>query len=184
MKRRKFLVTSAALSAFASDLLAFPSDTPEVNAGFIVKSGEPRFGRHTPFRGINPNDLKISSKDTAGQLSVLEYFGLGKTCPALHVHPEQDEVFYVVEGTFLFQLGEEFHELGSGDTIFLPRNVPHTWIQTSDRGKLVYLLQPAFKMEEFFQTMHDLGRAPTEEEAQKISLAHGMKNVGPPLTLK
>lgn len=184
MKRRKFLLTSAALTAFGSDLMAFPIRKTEGNEGFLVKAGEARHGKHTPFKGINPNDLKISSTDTAGQLSVFEYIGMEKTGPALHVHLEQDEVFYVVKGTFLFQLGEEFHELGEGDTIFLPRNIPHTWIQTSDRGKLVYLLQPAFKMEEFFQTMHDLGRAPTAEEAQKISLDHGIKNVGPPLTLR
>lgn len=184
MKRRKFLMTSAALTAFGSDLIAFPSQRTEGEEGFLVKAGEARFGKHTPFRGVNPNDLKISSKDTAGQLSVFEYIGVEKTGPALHIHMEQDEVFYVVEGTFRFQLGEDSFELVAGDTIFLPRNIAHTWIQTSDRGKLIYFLQPAFKMEEFFQTMHDLGRAPTEEEAKKISLNHGMRNVGPPLTLK
>jgi quercetin 2,3-dioxygenase len=39
-------------------------------------------------------------------------------------------------------------------------------------------------MEEFFQTMTALERPPSEEEAQRISLAHGIKNVGPPLILK
>jgi hypothetical protein len=37
---------------------------------FIVKSGEARFGVHTPFMGVNPNDVKISGKDTNGQLAV------------------------------------------------------------------------------------------------------------------
>jgi quercetin dioxygenase-like cupin family protein len=184
MERRKFIVTTAALTAFGSDLLAFPEFNMEEKGGFLVRSGEARHGKHTPFKGVNPNDLKISSKDTDGQLSVFEYIGLEKTGPSLHVHLKQDEVFYVVEGEYLFQLGEEQYELEAGDTIFLPRNIPHTWIQTSDSGKLIYILQPAIKMEEFFNTMNDLGRPPTEEEVQKISLAHGIKNVGPPLTLK
>jgi len=184
MKRRKFLVTSAALTAIGSDLMAFSQKNKEDDLGFLVKSGDARHGKHTPFNGINPNDLKISAKDTAGQLSVFEYIGMEKTGPALHVHLEQDEVFYVVAGEYLFQLGDQRYELSEGDTIFLPRNIPHTWIQTSGRGKLVYFLQPAFKMEEFFQAMTDIGRPPTAEEAQKISLAHGIKLVGPPLTLK
>jgi quercetin dioxygenase-like cupin family protein len=184
MERRKFIVTTAALTAFGSDLMVFSKDENEDKDGFLVKSGEARHGKHTPYKGVNPNDLKISSKDTDGQMSVFEYIGMEKTGPPLHVHLEQDEVFYVVEGNYLFQLGDKQHELTVGDTIFLPRNIPHTWIQTTERGKLIYILQPAIKMEEFFYAMHDLGRPPSEEEAQNISLAHGIKNVGPPLILK
>ena len=36
-------------------------------------------------------------------------------------------------------------------------------------------------MEEFFQKMNSIQGRPTEEEAQKITMEHGMKNVGPPL---
>lgn len=184
MERRKFIETTAALTAFGPDLMATIQDKKGNEKGFLVRSGEARQGIHTPFKGVNSNDLKISSKDTSGQMSVFEYIGVEKTGPSLHVHLEQDEVFYVVEGDYLFQLGDEQHNLTAGDTIFLPRNIPHTWIQTSDKGKLIYMLQPAIKMEEFFYAMNDLGRPPTAEEAQKISLAHGIKNVGPPLTLK
>jgi quercetin dioxygenase-like cupin family protein len=183
MKRRKFISTAAAIAAFGTDLMAMPQAEEATKKGFLVKSGEARNGGKTPYRGINPNDLKISSKDTDGQLSVFEYIGVEKIGPPLHVHMEQDEVFYVVEGEYLFQLGEDRHQLNAGDTIFLPRNIPHTWLQTSQTGKLLYFLQPAFKMEEFFQAMTALGRPPSPEEEQAISIEHGMKNVGPPLSL-
>lgn len=183
MKRRKFISTAAAIAAFGTDLMAMQQSGKITKKGFLLKSGEARHGKKTPYRGVNPNDLKISSKDTDGQLSVFEYIGVEKIGPPLHVHMEQDEVFYVVEGEYLFQLGEERHQLVAGDTIFLPRNIPHTWLQTSDAGKLLYFLQPAFKMEEFFQAMTELGRPPSQEEEQAISLQHGMINVGPPLSL-
>ena len=154
MERRKFIVTTAALAAFGSDLMAYPFSKNEVKNGFLVKSGEARFGKHTPFRGVNPNDLKISSKDTGGQLSVFEYIGMEKTGPSLHVHLEQDEVFYVVEGEYLFQLGDSQHQLKAGDTIFLPRNIPHTWIQTSDKGKLFYILQCGSPFQAELKTIH------------------------------
>ncbi len=51
------------------------------------------------------------------------------------------------------------------------------------KGKLTYLVQPAGTVEEFFQEMGALTKPPTEEKAQKIHLAHGMKIVGPPLNL-
>ena len=183
MERRKFIVSTIALAAMGSELVAGNSGQQNEKEAFLVRSGKARHDKHTPYRGKNPNDLKISSKDTAGQLSAFEYIGVEKIGPPLHVHLEQDEVFYVVEGEYKFQVGEERHELKSGDTIFLPRNIPHTWIQTSDKGKMIYCLQPAIKMEEFFQTMHDLGRPPTQEEENNISLAHGIKMVGPPLSL-
>lgn len=183
MERRKFILSTVALAALSPELVAGNSFIHNDKEAFLVRSGKARHDKHTLFRGKNPNDLKISSRDTDGQLSVFEYIGVEKIGPPLHVHLEQDEIFYIVEGEFRFRLGEEDLALKAGDTIFLPRNIPHTWIQTSDRGKLLYFLQPAYKMEEFFQAMQDLGRPPTPEEDDAISLAHGMKNVGPPLNL-
>lgn len=152
--------------------------------GFIVKAGDARFGTHTPFKGINPNDLKVSAKDTNGMLSVFEYIGREKTGPALHVHFEQDELFYVVEGNYRFQVGDKTLLAGPGDTVFGPRNVPHTWIQLSDAGKLVYSVQPAGKLEAFFSLMSQLASPPSARESEEIHRAHGMKVIGPPLSLE
>nr|MCU0335277.1 cupin [Chitinophagaceae bacterium] len=66
---------------------------------------------------------------------------------------------------------------------FLPRGVPHTWLQLTDLGRLIYLLQPAGQMEEFFKAMDKLQGPPDPAEAQRIHEAHGMKIVGPPITL-
>jgi quercetin 2,3-dioxygenase len=150
---------------------------------FIVDAGASRFGDSAKFQGVHPNDLKISGKDTDGQLSVFEYTGLAKIGPALHVHLEQDEIFTVLEGSYRFVVGKETHILGAGQTIFLPRNIPHTWIQLTDRGRMIYFLQPAGKMEEFFATMSKFMAPPSPEEIDRIHAAHDMKVVGPPLSL-
>lgn len=182
MQRRKFLTVSSLALAMGT---VTKSEAKATSANsFIVKSREARFGVHTPFMGVNPNDVKISGKDTNGQLAVFEYIGTQKVGPSLHVHFDQDEIFTVVEGEYLFQVGDKKDILKAGDTIFLPRQVPHTWIQLSDLGKLIYFLQPAGKMEEFFMTMNNLNARPTAEEMDKIHAAHGMKVVGPPLSLK
>lgn len=190
MQRRKFL--SAAAGASTLSVTAFtpsgktgkPDKRSGATKGFIIKAGESRFGERTPFRGINPNDLKVSSKDTGGALAIFEYTGKQKVGPSYHVHFDQDEIFYVLEGEYLFQVGDEKLTARAGDTVFGPRNVPHTWIQLSDTGKLVYQVQPAGKMEEFFSKMSQFKGQPTEEEIQKIHLEHGMNVLGPPLSLK
>jgi quercetin dioxygenase-like cupin family protein len=99
------------------------------------------------------------------------------------VHFHQDEVFYVIEGNYRFVVGIETMLINPGDTIFLPRNIPHTWIQLTDKGKLVYLVQPAGKAEEFFRTMNSLKHAPSKEEIDQLHEVCGMKVMGPPLSL-
>lgn len=182
MNRKKFLLAGLA----ATPLLSFARtafSTADEKKPFVVGAGQSRFGDVIKFLGVHPNDLKISSKDTGGQLSVFEYTGTAKVGPMLHIHFNQDEIFTVTEGTYRFVVGNETKNLVAGDTIFLPRNVPHTWIQTSDRGKMIYFLQPAGKMEEFFTIMNDLKERPSQELMDRIHAEHDMKVVGPPLTL-
>jgi uncharacterized RmlC-like cupin family protein len=81
-------------------------------------------------------------------------------------------------------VGEEKHYLKPGDTIFLPRKVPHTWAQLQDTGRMVVILQPAGKMEEFFLKVSTLTHDPTPEEMTKIIEAHEQKVVGPPLKVQ
>ena len=185
MKRKDFLLTSL----LAIPGLAISKETiSQKNNGsgkepFIVDAGKSRFGDDIKFLGVHPNDLKISTKDTDGQLSVFDYNGLGKVGPMLHVHFNQDEIFTVIEGEYRFVVGNATHILKTGQTIFLPRNIPHTWIQLTDKGRMIYFLQPAGKMEEFFTYMNQLKDRPSDAEMDRIHAEHGMKVVGPPLTL-
>lgn len=181
MQRRNFI--QATLASMPVVMTTGKLSTLRNKKGFKVNAGKDRFDQPIKYRGINPNDVKISSKDTDGELTVLEYIGFEKIGPPLHIHFEQDEIFYVVEGEYLFQLDTERMTLKAGDTIFLPRAVPHTWLQLTDKGKLVYFLQPSGKMEEFFKKMNELQGPPTPELVQQIHQAHGMKVVGPPISI-
>lgn len=192
MHRRKFLsVTTVAAATAASTLTAsaFTVQTKSHNGlapakPFTVKAGDARFGVHTPYRGINANDVKISGKDTNGQLAVFEYIGKEKIGPVLHMHYDQDEVFSIIEGEYLFQIGTEQFTVKAGDTVFAPRGISHTWIQLSEHGKQVYMVQPAGQLEEFFLALTELKGPPTEELLQKMHKEHGMTVLGPPLALK
>ena len=178
MQRRNFIISTLTALPSVSLLAKTPNTTGK---SFTVKSGEGRFGEHTRLAGVNPTDIKVSAKDTNGQLTLLEYNGHTKGGPPLHVHPHQDEIFYVMEGNYLFQVGEEKHTLSAGDTIFLPRQVPHTFAQLSDNGKMLFLFQGSGKMEDFFRTLGGLKGEPSPQEGAKIFEDHDMKVVGPPL---
>jgi quercetin dioxygenase-like cupin family protein len=158
----------------------------EDQKGFMVKAGEARFGRHFKMKGVTRNilDIKISAKDTENDLAVFEQTGLSPYGgPPLHIHPFQDEWFYVVEGEYLFQVGDEQYEMKQGDTIFLPRKVKHAFIQLTDQGKMIVSYLPAGKMEAFFEVTDKWTAPPSKEKIVKVFADHDMVVVGEPLKL-
>lgn len=44
---------------------------------------------------------------------------------AMHIHHNEAEVVYVLEGEFLFVMGESRIEAGPGTFVFVPRGIPH-----------------------------------------------------------
>lgn len=188
MKRIKFIMSLLALGAAPTFLFSqIQKGISAMSRGFKINSGEGRIHGHIKLKGVNSNilDVKVSGNDTNGELAIFEQTSLsqGKGTP-LHIHNSQDEVFYVVEGAYYFQVGEEKYNLGVGDSIFLPRKVAHAWTQVSEKGKMNVTLQPAGGLENFFITMSQLDHEPSQNEIAKIFADNDMQVVGPPLKLE
>lgn len=181
MQRRKFLATTAAVIP----AIAIGKEIPakRTNKGFVVKANKSRFDETTKLYGNSPNDIKVSAKDTDGDLTIFEYTGNVKGGPPLHIHLNQDEIFFIVEGSYTFKVGDDMHYLTAGDTIFLPRQVPHTFAQTTDTGKMFFLFTPSGKMEDYFRVLGKLTAPPTPEQGAKIFADHEMKVVGGALAI-
>lgn len=182
MKRKQFLLnTLMAVPALALSGSASGADI--TRKPFVVPEGKNRSGNPMmKFMGMHPNDVIISKKDTGGALSVFLFTGHGVVGTPLHIHPHQDEFFTIIDGTYRFVCGELTKDLKAGDTIFLPRNIPHQWLQMTEVGKLIYAVNPAGQLEDFFQAVDKL-KNPTQEVIDKLALTHGMKHIGPPLIL-
>jgi hypothetical protein len=59
------------------------------------------------------------------------------------VHRREDEAFYVLEGEFTFRCGDETFSGGPGTYVFLPRDIPHTFVVEGDEpGRLLTLVSP------------------------------------------
>ena len=183
MQRRQFITATAVAATSPTLTFAASESSATIPAPFVVKGRESRFAEKTKLFGTSPNDIKVSAKDTGNMLSVLEYNGREKGGPPLHIHPSQDEIFYVMEGNYLFVVGAEHHKLTTGDLIFLPRNVPHTFAQLTDTGRMVFFLQPGGKMEDYFRKLGTLTAQPSPQEGAKLFTDHDMQVVGPPLTI-
>lgn len=188
MKRNQFILSALTVAIAPLATVAQNNNNMKRNdKGFKINAGEGRLHGHIKLKGVNQNiiDVKISGKDTDGDLFVFEQTSLtqGKGVP-LHVHPLQDEIFYVLQGEYLFQVGEDKHRLTVGDSIFLPRKIPHAWTQVSEKGKLTVILQPAGKLEDFFIMVAALKHEPSAEEMKQIFADNEMQVVGPPLKIE
>jgi quercetin dioxygenase-like cupin family protein len=119
--------------------------------------------------GSSRADVIAAADATGGTVGVVEtLIPAGHSAP-LHVHRQEDEAFYVLEGSVDFVCGEERFRAGPGAFIYLPREIPHTFLAVDD-ARVTVLLLPA-GLEEAFA---DPARF------QQVSEEHGVENVGPP----
>ena len=108
---------------------------------------------------------------------------LAKGGPARHLHYDQDEWFYVLEGEFQFEVGAERFRLQPGDSLLAPRRVPHVWAFVGEaRGRILVAFFPAGKMEAFFREVTKANAMPPQDPG--IWRAHDMELLGPPLSVE
>jgi quercetin dioxygenase-like cupin family protein len=189
MKRRHFLkfpIAAAGLAAMrlGAETTVLGQDRPA--AGFRVGTHDSHRQEELLIMG-GSFDLKVSSRDTGGDLCIYDTKRESKGGPAFHYHHLQDEWFYVIRGTFKVRVGDDTFKLQPGDSAFAPRKIPHTFAMTSEgEGQMLVLFQPAGSMEDFFVAMSRLGKEipkNMEMELKRLFENHGMEIVGPPLAI-
>ncbi|MBB6144065.1 quercetin dioxygenase-like cupin family protein [Silvibacterium bohemicum] len=179
MQRRSFLSLAAgALSAAAVDPLSAATSQATLHP---VLSGMDRSGEAHNL-GITTITFKVATQDSNGGLFVIEHATRQKGGPPRHIHPYQDEWFYVMEGEFLFEIGDDRLTLGHGDSILAPRNRPHAWAFVgSTGGKMLISYTPAGKMEAFFRDVSRGNAMPPQDAA--LFRKYDLELVGPPLSV-
>ena len=147
-----------------------------------VLAGKDQFGEHRGL-GISEISFKVVPKDNEG-LFIIENTFHAKGGPAKHLHYDQDEWFYAVEGEFILEVGDEKMILKPGESLLAPREIPHVWAFTgnSPRGRMLITFMPAGKMEAFFREVTKANAMPPQDPA--LWKAHGMELLGPPLKVE
>jgi quercetin dioxygenase-like cupin family protein len=131
--------------------------------------------------------IKVAGNETQGQYTVIcgETPPLGG--PPLHLHTTDAETFYIVEGTFLFELDGEVIHATSGDIVHIQPGVKHLYQNTgADFGKLLLVVAPA-GLDEFFIELDSLLKAHAEPPMPEIAALHAkfnMELLGPPMVAR
>ncbi|MFH1342443.1 MAG: cupin domain-containing protein [Pseudomonadota bacterium] len=81
-----------------------------------------------------------------------------------HIHPDQDEYLYMLEGKLDFMLGGAEAQATAGDLIRLGMGVPHGIFNKSDQtAKVLFWVSPTRKLFDLFWGLHNMKEQKPED---------------------
>jgi mannose-6-phosphate isomerase-like protein (cupin superfamily) len=102
--------------------------------------------------------IKVAGEDTDGAYTVIQEVSPPSGGPPLHLHHREDEAFYVLEGEYEIQFGDDRINATPGTFVFAPRKIPHTFRNVSaGRGKVLAIVTPA-GIEKFFEELSEAAK--------------------------
>jgi quercetin dioxygenase-like cupin family protein len=130
--------------------------------------------------------VHVQAAQSGGRLGAWESEeSLGDRLP-LHVHQREDEQVVLLDGQITFWVGDRIHHLVPGETLALPRDVPHAHLVTSRKARILTVAIPGG----FERLFTDLGvpalpgtSAPPPPDNAALAEAAGrlgVQIVGPP----
>jgi quercetin dioxygenase-like cupin family protein len=145
---------------------------------------DPGEGVTVPNPVGGPVTFKVRGIETGEALTVLETEVAAGQGPPFHVHANEDETLYVLEGSFRFRLGDELREAPVGSFVYVPRGLPHCFQNVGESaGRMLVTFSPA-GMESFFERFAEIVLGSDPDEAFRTAGAEaGMSVLGPPLAL-
>ena len=87
--------------------------------------------------------IKSSRDTTDGRVAVIEHHAPQGHGSPLHVHHNEDEWFYVTEGELTFRVADGVTKARAGSFVYLPRDVPHTFLVSSSEARFLLVVEPA-----------------------------------------
>jgi quercetin dioxygenase-like cupin family protein len=133
--------------------------------------------------------IKAASETTDGRVAVLEFrWPWGGGSP-LHVHHNEDEWFYVIEGELTLWVGGEVIVAPAGSFVYGPRDIPHTFLVTSTEARFLMVTEPA-PFADFVRALSVSAdsltlppasvQSPSPEHMTAVAAEYGIDILGPP----
>lgn len=136
--------------------------------------------------------VQVSTEETEGRVSVMEQWAPANWSPPTHVHSKEDQVLYILEGEITAQLGGPDGPttlVKAGESVFLPRQVPHCFLTGPEGAKLLEINTPGgfeqFHVDAGIEAPEVRIPDPTEPDIPKLVEAiapYEAEFVGPPMS--
>ena len=87
--------------------------------------------------------MRLSGEQTGGAFSLVENLNRRGNGSPVHVHDQEDETLFVLDGELQVFVGEEEHTAGPGTVAVLPQRLRHAYVVTSATARFLTLHIPA-----------------------------------------
>jgi quercetin dioxygenase-like cupin family protein len=131
----------------------------------------------------NTVTIKVAGDDNGGALAMFVEAVPANAGVPMHVHKGTTETLFVLKGRFKTAVAGEVRELGEGDGVFLPTDVPHAYKNIDNqRGQLLFTIYPS-GLDGFFEEISQSGLDPATQlpDINRIAAKYQLEIVGPPL---
>jgi quercetin dioxygenase-like cupin family protein len=85
----------------------------------------------------------VPGGETNGALSVMEFLDTAGHAPPHHIHEDEDEVWFVLDGEVSFFVADQRIDLHTGQIAHGPRGVPHSYLVRSETARLAVVFSPS-----------------------------------------
>ena len=153
-------------------------------ATIIRSAGEGELRR---FFGGGLLTMKLTAEETAGALMLFEdELTRGKSTP-LHLHANEDELLFVLEGEIAVHVDGTEEHVGRHGLAFAPRGVPHAFLVTSEAARVLTVQTPG-SAEPFYREASEpaaegddpMGAVDFARVHEAAARVGGMEVLGPP----
>ncbi|MEA2643123.1 MAG: hypothetical protein QOG08_149 [Chloroflexota bacterium] len=87
-------------------------------------------------------EIKATSADTGGQFTVVEVTCAPGYQGVRHIHHNEDEGFWVLDGQLDLEVGGHHTKMQPGDYAFGPRDIPHGFSAGDKGARVLFILTP------------------------------------------
>lgn len=124
--------------------------------------------------------LIATAAETAGRYAVLEQVTPVGWGPPRHIHSREDEIFYILEGTYEVHCGDERRTVSAGACAILPRGIPHGFRNSgSAPARLIFVITPG-GLEDYFIAVSKFGPTPpSPADLAKLAEPYGLTLLPP-----
>jgi mannose-6-phosphate isomerase-like protein (cupin superfamily) len=117
--------------------------------------------------------LLLTTEATGGAISVLMGWHQPGEGPSDQVHFGQEEIFFIVEGTYELTVGDQTTTAGPGTIVFIPRNVVHRFKNVGDTTGCMLDWSLPGGQDHYFKAIAELGDDLTTEQLTEINATFG-----------
>jgi mannose-6-phosphate isomerase-like protein (cupin superfamily) len=124
--------------------------------------------------------LIATGAETGGCYTVVEQVTPAGWGPPRHMHSREDEIFYILEGTYEVHCGDVRRTVSAGACAILPRGVPHGFRNTGlAPARFIFVITPS-GLEDYFIAVSKFGPLPpSPADLAKLAGPYGLTLLPP-----